>query len=152
MNVKRKEWTITIEKPLEEVWDFFAHPENLEKVTPEEVAFETLTDVKGQQVYPGMLIEHRIAPILGIKLGWITEIKHVEHLKYFVDEQRFGPYAMWHHQHHFEAVKEGTQMTDILHYKVPYGPIGSMANALFVEKMIHGIFDHRKEAFDKVFA
>lgn len=151
MRVKRKSWQIIIERPLEDVWNFFSMPENLEKVTPEHVNFKTIGGKKGEVVYPGMIVQHQLAPLLGIKMLWTTEIKQVKEQEYFIDEQRFGPYAFWHHQHWFEAVENGTKMTDILHYKVPYGIIGTIADALFVNKMVDEIFEHREEVFKKVF-
>jgi len=152
MNVKRKEWTQVIPVPLDEVWDFFSHPDNLNEMTPGEVSFEMLTDMKGVEMYEGLIIMHRISPFLGIKMNWVTEITHIEPKRYFVDEQRFGPYAMWHHEHHFEAVEGGTRMRDLLHYKVPYGPIGTLADTLFVGRMIDDIFAFRQKATTSLFA
>jgi len=94
-------------------------------------------------MYPGQVITYTVKPLLGIPLFWMTEITHVQEGKYFVDEQRFGPYALWHHQHHFKEVDGGVEMIDIVHYKLPLGPLGSLANFLFVRKQLKGIFDYR---------
>ncbi|MDB5137899.1 MAG: hypothetical protein JWP37_4502 [Mucilaginibacter sp.] len=103
------------------------------------------------KMYPGMIITYIVSPIWGIKMNWMTEITHVKEMEYFVDEQRFGPYALWHHQHHFKEVKGGVLMNDILNYAVPYGFIGRIANSLLVEKQIKKIFDYRVKAIEKLF-
>ncbi|NRB62673.1 MAG: SRPBCC family protein [Saprospiraceae bacterium] len=144
MRVKRKEWVHFIPQPLETVWSFFSRPENLNEMTPEQVSFDILTDVSGIEMYEGLLICYRISPFGGIKMNWVTEITHIHDQQYFVDEQRFGPYAMWHHEHHFKEVEGGVRMKDVLHYKVPYGPIGRLADFLFVDRMIEDIFSFRQ--------
>ena len=98
-----------------------------------------------------MIITYKISPLLGIKMNWMTEITHVKEGEYFVDEQRFGPYALWHHQHHFKAIEGGVLMTDILNYAMPYGIIGRMANAVFVSKKIEKIFEYRRKAVVELF-
>ena len=98
-----------------------------------------------------MLITYKVSPLLGIKLDWCTEITHVKDQVYFVDEQRFGPYAMWHHQHHFEAVVGGVMMTDIVDYAIPFGFIGSLANKLLVKKAVIEIFEFRKQKIAELF-
>ena len=148
MFAKRKEWKQFIPRPLDEVWDFFSRPENLNEVTPGDMSFEILSPISGVPMYEGMIIKYRISPFLGIKMGWVTEITHIKDKCYFVDEQRFGPYAMWHHEHHFEERDGGVLMADLLHYKVPYGIIGSFADLLFVEKQVDKIFSFRKIAIE----
>jgi len=103
------------------------------------------------KMYPGMIITYKITPLLGIKMNWMTEITHVKDNEYFVDEQRFGPYALWHHQHHFKEIKGGVLMTDILHYAIPYGIIGRLANEVLVEKQIKNIFAYRTQEVNKLF-
>ena len=102
-------------------------------------------------MYPGMIITYKITPIFGIKMNWMTEITHVKENEYFVDEQRFGPYALWHHQHHFKEVKGGVLMTDLLNYAIPYGIIGRLANEILVAKQIRQIFDYRNKEVNKLF-
>lgn len=92
-----------------------------------------------------MIITYKVSPIGGIKLNWMTEITQVEHGKYFIDEQRFGPFKFWHHQHHFKAVPDGVEMTDILTYGLPIGIFGQIAHGLFVKKRLKEIFDFRRE-------
>lgn len=151
MQIKRKEWKLYIPQRVESIWDFFSRPENLKKLTPSTVGITMLSDLSGQEMYPGMLIPYTISPLLGLRMKWLTEITHIEHLRYFVDVQREGPYAFWHHQHHFQPQGEGTLMQDILHYKVPYGPLGSLADGLFVNKMVDEIFSYRKIAIEEYF-
>lgn len=151
MRPLRKEWKTTLPRPLVEVWDFFSRPENLNKLTPENVSFEILSPVDGVEMYPGMIVQYRISPFLGIKLDWVTEITQIQKPEFFIDDQRSGPYALWHHQHHFRAVGEATEMTDILHYQVPLGPIGSLANWLFVERQVDEIFRFREKAIREYF-
>src|ERR1700749_2791364 len=118
---------------LAEAWDFFSSPLNLEKITPPDMKFDVTSDYNEHtKMYPGMIITYKISPLLGVKMNWMTEITHVKEKEYFVDEQRFGPYALWHHQHHFKQVEGGIQMTDLLHYAIPYGFIGRIANNLLV--------------------
>lgn len=138
--------------PLAETWDFFTSPLNLAKITPKEMAFKVTSPFTPEtKIYPGMIITYKVSPLLGIKLNWMTEITHVKDMEYFIDEQRFGPYALWHHQHHFKEIKGGVLMTDILNYAIPYGPIGTVANALFVGKQVQKIFTYRDKAINEMF-
>jgi ligand-binding SRPBCC domain-containing protein len=137
---------------LDQAWDFFSSPLNLAKITPNDMKFVVTSDYTADtKMYAGMIITYKISPLLGIKLDWMTEITHVDDKKYFVDEQRFGPYALWHHQHHFKAIEGGVHMTDLLHYAIPYGPIGRLANAVFVKGKVEGIFDYRTKAIEEMF-
>ena len=149
MKVKRKEWQQFIPRPLDEVWQFFSRPENLNEVTPGDMSFEILSPITGIPMYEGMIIQYKISPFLGIKMDWVTEITHICEGEYFIDEQRFGPYALWHHQHHFQEQDGGVMMTDLLHYKVPYWIVGDIADALFVDRQIETIFSFRKKAIEQ---
>jgi len=111
----------------------------------------TSANDENTKMYPGMIITYKITPLLGIKLNWMTEITHVKDDEYFVDEQRSGPYALWHHQHHFKEIKGGVLMTDELNYAIPYGILGRVANKLLVEKQIKSIFDFRTKEINKLF-
>ncbi len=150
MKVKKKYWEQFVPKSIEEVWHFFSTPENLDKITPKDMSFETVPQEKEGPIYAGMIIQHRIAPLLGIKMDWVTEISQVKIHEYFIDEQRFGPYAFWHHQHFFEPVEGGVLVKDLIHYKVPFGIIGTLANILFVESKIESIFKYRQEVLESV--
>jgi len=103
------------------------------------------------KVYPGMIITYKVSPLLGIKLNWMTEITQVKELDYFVDDQRSGPYKLWHHEHHFKEIKGGVLMTDILNYAVPFWFAGQIANKLFVHKEIQKIFDYRGKVINEMF-
>ncbi|MEY3620179.1 MAG: hypothetical protein RLZZ391_545 [Bacteroidota bacterium] len=134
---------------LNEAWDFFSSPANLAKITPSKMGFNIISKFHGEKMYPGQIIEYTVKPILNIPLYWMTEITHVVEGAYFVDEQRFGPYTMWHHQHHFKAVPGGVKMDDIVHYKIPMGFLGDIAQVLFVKKQLQGIFDFRFKAVEE---
>ena len=138
--------------PLTQAWDFFSSPLNLAKITPAKMNF-TITShfTPDTKMYPGMFIAYKVSPVLGIKMDWVTEITHVKDLEYFVDEQRTGPYAIWHHEHHFKAIDGGVHMTDILAYAIPYGIIGRFANKLLVENQVKAIFDYREQTIQKLF-
>ena len=151
MKVYTKKWTQFIPRPLEEVWEFFSRPENLNEVTPSELNFEILSDIADQEMYEGMIISYKVSPLLGIRMRWTTEIQRIKHGEYFVDEQRFGLYAMWHREHHFKEVDGGVEMTDLLHYAIPFGPLGRIANALIVDKKVEEIFAYRVKAVERLF-
>jgi len=138
--------------PLAEAWHFFSSPHNLAKITPPSMRFVVTSDYdEHTKMYPGMIITYKVTPFLGIKMNWMTEITHVKENDYFVDEQRTGPYALWHHQHHFKEVKGGVLMTDIVNYAIPYGPIGQFANDLIVAKKLKQVFAFREKAIIDLF-
>ena len=136
---------------IEAAWDFFSNPENLTSITPPDVGFKIISVHHGEKMYAGQVIEYKLRPVLNIPVYWMTEITQVEHEKYFVDEQRFGPFGMWHHQHHFTAVEGGVEMTDIVHYKLPLWFLGDIANALFVKRKMKKVFDYRFSQIEKLF-
>lgn len=103
------------------------------------------------KMYAGMIITYKVSPLFGIKMNWMTEITHVQDKQYFVDEQRFGPYALWHHQHHFKEVPGGVLMTDILNYAIPYGLAGTLANRILIAKKINDIFNYRTRKIKELF-
>jgi len=130
---------------LEDAWSFFSSPENLKEITPPKMKFK-ITSKSSDEMYAGMLITYIVSPILGIKMRWCTEISHVEDRVYFVDQQKFGPYTMWHHQHHFEEVDGGIMMRDIVNYGIPLGILGQLANTMFVRSQLREIFEYRTKA------
>ena len=136
---------------IDEVWDFISSPGNLKEITPDHMGFDITSDSLPEKIYAGMIISYKVRPLLGIPMTWVTEITHVVDKKYFIDEQRIGPYALWHHQHIIEPSGQGVLMTDIISYKPPLGFLGSIANALFIRKQLEGIFAYRKEALRKHF-
>ena len=136
---------------LETAWDYFSRPSNLRDITPPRLNFKIISRYQGDRMYPGQVIEYKVHPIAGISLYWMTEITHVKPLEYFVDEQRYGPYSLWHHQHHFRETDGGVEMTDIVHYKIPFWFIGDLANSIFVKKQLEDIFKFRNEKAEMVF-
>ena len=135
---------------MDEAWLFFSSPGNLSKITPSHMGFQ-ITSGTPAKMAPGQIITYRVSPFPGFTTNWVTEITHVSEGKYFVDEQRFGPYRMWHHEHHFEAQGEGVLMTDRVSYKLPFGWLGKLAHALFVKRQLQQIFAFREEFLDKMF-
>lgn len=136
---------------LEKVWDFFSRPENLKAITPDYMGFEINSRNKGGEMYAGQIIEYTVKPLLGIPMYWMTEITQVAGQQYFVDEQRFGPYSLWHHQHHFRQIQGGVEMTDMVHYKIPFWIFGDIAHSLYVQKKLKEIFDFRYQKAEEVF-
>ena len=136
---------------LAEAWEFFSTPKNLSKITPEHMGFRILYSSGGPKMYPGQIIQYIVYGLPGIPMKWTTEITHVQEPNYFVDEQRFGPYSLWHHQHHFKEVESGVEMTDEVNYAIPLGPLGRFAHWLFVGKEVNTIFEHRFKVLEEYF-
>lgn len=136
---------------LDVAWAFFSNPANLQSITPARMNFRIISRHHGDTMYPGQIIEYKVSPLGGISMYWMTEITHVRDRAYFVDEQRFGPYSLWHHQHHFKEVPGGVEMTDIVHYKIPLGFIGDWANRLFIRKQLEDIFAYRVKRVEEIF-
>lgn len=137
---------------LSEAWEFFSSPRNLSKITPEHMGFEIQYISGGEKTYAGQIIRYRVQVLPGIKVHWVTEITHVQEPVYFVDEQRFGPYALWHHQHRFKEVPGGVEMTDEVNYAIPLGILGRLANFIFVGREVNRIFDHRFTTLERYFS
>ncbi|MBS4035282.1 MAG: SRPBCC family protein [Ignavibacterium sp.] len=136
---------------LETAWDFFSNPQNLTKITPAWLNFQIMSDLP-QKMRAGMIISYTVKPLLNIPTTWVTEIAHVNEPFYFVDEQRFGPYKMWHHEHIFRKDKDGlVLMEDIVSYVVPFGILGRIMHRLVISKKIKEIFDYRTEVLNKLF-
>jgi len=135
-----------------DAWEFFSSPLNLARITPPEMNFKvTSAYTANTKIYAGMIITYKVSPLWGIPLNWISEITHVKEKEYFVDEQLNGPYALWHHEHHFKPVDEGVHMTDMLTYALPYGFLGRMAYRLVVRQQLLAIFKYRKQAIIRIF-
>jgi len=135
---------------IEQAWDFFSSPTNLNEITPPDLSFEIKSGAD-QKMYAGQIITYNIRPIANIPLSWTTEIKHCIEGKYFVDEQRFGPYKFWHHQHHFKAVENGVEMIDLLHYGLPVGWLGNVLMGRYVSNKVEYIFDYRYKKLEELF-
>jgi ligand-binding SRPBCC domain-containing protein len=133
-----------------EAWAFFSDPKNLREITPTYMGFDILSGAD-RKVYAGQIIRYTVKPLLGLKLNWVTEITHVAPGQFFVDEQRFGPYAFWHHKHFLHPIEGGVEMEDWVHYKLPMGPLGQLAHAVFVRRQLQEIFDYRTEKLNSLF-
>lgn len=133
---------------MDRAWQFFSDPANLNEITPPYMRFKVKTNTGGNNIYAGQIITYTVRPLAGIPLFWMTEITHVKERQYFVDEQRFGPYAFWHHTHFFREVQGGVEMTDIVHYKLPFGIFGRLGIG-FVKRRLEGLFDYRYEVLSK---
>ncbi|MFT6879897.1 MAG: ligand-binding SRPBCC domain-containing protein [Psychromonas sp.] len=137
--------------PLDQAWDFFSSPKNLQAITPPKMGFIITSDIAAR-TYAGQIISYTVSILPGIRANWVTEITTVKEQDYFVDEQRYGPYSMWHHEHFFEATPEGnTIIRDKISYKIPLGFIGRIMNGLFIESQLKDIFNYRTEKLKEVF-
>ncbi len=150
MKLYKKESVQHVNATIEECWAFFSSPKNLQKITPETMGFQ-ITDYDGKSMYPGQIIQYKVSPLAGIKIAWVTEITKVKDKSYFIDEQRFGPYAFWHHKHFFEATENGVKMTDVVHYGLPLGLLGRIMNTLIVKGKLKEIFAHREKMVNQLF-
>jgi len=151
MPIHTLEQTHTLPASLETCWNFFADPRNLARITPPELRFEFISALP-PRVHPGLMIEYRVRPLFGIPLNWLTEITHVCEPHFFVDEQRIGPYHIWHHEHRFTDAGNGTvAMLDRVTYVLPFGPFGELVHPLLVKPQLRRIFAFRDEAVRKIF-
>ncbi len=136
---------------LEEVWDFISSPANLKEITPDYMGFDITSKDLPEKMYPGMIISYRVSPLMGIKTTWVTEITQVKDKHFFVDEQRVGPYSIWHHQHILEPIENGVLMKDIISYVPPFAFLGAIVNGIIIKKKLNEIFEYRNEAVAKRF-
>lgn len=140
-----------IPAPIHTVWEFISSPYNLKQITPDYMGFEVLTKDLPEKMYPGMIISYKVKPLFNIPMTWVTEITHVRDFEFFVDEQRIGPYKLWHHQHHLKEVDGGVLMTDIVNYKPPFGLLGDLSNSIIIRKKLDEIFLYRKKKVEQLF-
>ena len=131
-------------------WDFLSSPINLKTITPEYMGFNILSGAD-RKMYPGQIVQYIVTPLFGIKTKWVTEITHVQENKYFVDEQRFGPYALWHHKHFIRPIDGGVEMEDIIDYKIPFGLIGQLVHPIIIKPKLKEIFDYRHDKLIEIF-
>lgn len=141
-----------IRASVEAAWDFFSDPRNLAKITPPELDF-TIVSTLRERIHAGMMIEYRVRPLLGIPVRWLTEITSVDPGRSFVDEQRIGPYRIWHHEHHFKPLDAArTEVTDKVTYVLPFDPLGDLFHGLLVEPQLKTIFSFRERVVNELFA
>lgn len=143
---KKQKLPITIE----EAWSFLSSPKNLKTITPDYMGFDILSGAD-REIFPGQIIQYIVTPIFGIKTKWVTEITHVQHEHYFVDEQRFGPYSLWHHKHFIKPINGGVEMEDIIDYKLPMGWIGQLVHPILVKPKLEEIFNYREQKLIELF-
>jgi ligand-binding SRPBCC domain-containing protein len=135
----------TIATDLNTAWDFIRSPQNLDRITPDDMAFEIVSKLP-EAMYNGLLIEYRIGiPLVG-KQAWLTELKHIREHHSFVDEQLIGPYKLWYHYHQITEVEGGVCFTDHVKYVMPFGPLGAIAHAIYVKNQLKTVFDFREKA------
>lgn len=141
--------TQIIPKPVDEVFPFFAAPENLQILTPGFLDFRILTP-SPIPMRVGTLIDYRLS-LFGVPLTWRTRIESYEPGVSFVDVALESPYRRWHHLHTFTPAPDGTRMEDLVDYELPMGPLGRVAHALVVERTLARIFDYRADAVRATF-
>ncbi|GJM16535.1 MAG: SRPBCC domain-containing protein [Thermodesulfobacteriota bacterium] len=150
MKIYSLERTIKLKMSMSESWDFFSNPNNLSLITPPSLNLN-ITSKLPDKMYTGMIITYTVAPMLNIPMTWVTEITHVEEPNFFIDEQRFGPYKFWHHQHRFKEIEGGVEAKDLVHYALPLDPLCRIANSLIVTKQLNEIFDFRSDYLENRF-
>ena len=151
MAVHRLKAVQTIPGSLDQIWDFFSRGENLPKITPPEMDFQIISEKNGGAIYAGQIIEYKVRPVFNIPVYWMTEITQVQDRSFFIDEQRKGPYSLWHHQHHFRKVPGGVEMTDLVHYQNPMWIFGEIANGLMVKSKLKKLFEYRWAKVEALF-
>jgi ligand-binding SRPBCC domain-containing protein len=135
---------------LPDAWEFFSRPENLARITPANLGFE-VTSALPERMYAGMIVTYRVQPFGGLRVPWVTEITQVREPEFFVDEQRSGPYRLWHHQHQFRVIDGGVEMTDLVHYQLPFGRLGDLLAGGAVARRVAAIFAYRQQVLAQLF-
>jgi len=150
VKLHKLETTQFVPTSLDHCWDFFSSPKNLKEITPDYMGFEII-DGDTDTMYAGQIIQYYVKPVMNIPLKWVTEITQVKEREFFIDEQRFGPYKLWHHKHFFKEVDGGVEMRDLVHYALPLGFLGGIAHQLFIKKQLKTIFDYRFQKVNELF-
>ena len=135
---------------LDTAWKFLSNPKNLKIITPDYMSFNIVSHID-RPLYTGQIIQYIVTPLLGIKTKWVSEITHIEEKKYFVDEQMYGPYALWHHKHFIKEIEGGVEMEDIIDYKVPLGILGQIVHPYIVKPKLEEIFNYRQQKLEELF-
>jgi len=135
---------------VDKAWEFLSNPKNLKEITPKYMNFRILSGAD-RSIFAGQIIQYKVTPMLGISTKWVTEITHVKDKEYFVDEQRFGPYALWHHKHFIKKIDGGVEMEDVIDYKIPFGIIGQIAHPIIVKNKLKQIFKYRENKLKELF-
>ena len=148
MRISVLERTQRVSRDLDQVFAFFADPQNLAAITPPWLEFRIVE--APPKVYPGALIRYRLR-LKGVPIRWLTEIKEWQPRRSFTDVQRVGPYRLWEHTHRLAVVPEGTEIYDHVRYRVPGGPLARLVER-FVRQMLDEIFDYRARQVAELFA
>jgi ligand-binding SRPBCC domain-containing protein len=150
MKIYRLETVQKLPISQKEAWDFLSDPKNLKRITPDYMGFEILSGA-ADKMYSGQIIQYLVTPVMNIPTKWVTEITHVDEGNYFVDEQRFGPYSLWHHKHFLKPIPNGVEMVDIIDYKIPLGILGQLVHPILVAPKLKQIFEYRKQALIELY-
>ena len=150
MKIYRLETVQKLPISQKEAWDFLSDPKNLKRITPDYMGFEILSGA-ADKMYAGQIIQYLVTPVMNIPTKWVTEITHVDDGNYFVDEQRFGPYSLWHHKHFLKPIPNGVEMVDIIDYKIPLGILGQLVHPILVAPKLKEIFEYRKQALIELY-
>jgi ligand-binding SRPBCC domain-containing protein len=150
MKIYRLETVQKLPISQKEAWDFLSDPKNLKRITPDYMGFEILSGA-ADKMYAGQIIQYLVTPVMNIPTKWVTEITHVDEGNYFVDEQRFGPYSLWHHKHFLKPIPNGVEMVDIIDYKIPLGILGPLVHPILVAPKLKEIFEYRKQALIELY-
>ena len=150
MRIYRLETVQKLPISQKEAWDFLSDPKNLKRITPDYMGFEILSGAV-DKMYAGQIIQYLVTPVMNIPTKWVTEITHVDEGNYFVDEQRFGPYSLWHHKHFLKPIPNGVEMVDIIDYKIPLGIFGQLVHPILVAPKLKEIFEYRKQALIELY-
>jgi ligand-binding SRPBCC domain-containing protein len=145
--------SLLVKASLDELWNFISVPENLSKITPPEMNFKITfqSALDNNSAYAGQIISYKVSPLPFFRASWVTEITQVQEKKFFIDEQRFGPYSFWHHQHIIAETDEGVEMRDIVSFKLPFGLLGNALGGWFVKKQLRKIFNYRTLKMKEIF-
>lgn len=150
MKIYRLQTVQNLPISVDQAWDFLSDPKNLKSITPDYMGFEIQSGAD-RTMHAGQIIQYIVTPIAGIPTKWVTEITHVKDKEFFVDEQRFGPYALWHHKHFIKPISGGVEMEDLVDYKLPLGILGQLAHPLLVKPKLKEIFDYRHNKLIELF-
>lgn len=135
---------------LEKAWEFLSNPKNLKIITPDYMSFNIVSTID-RPLYTGQIIQYIVTPLFGIKTKWVSEITHIEDKNYFVDEQMYGPYSLWHHKHFIKEIEGGVEMEDIIDYKIPLGLLGQIMHPILVKPKLEEIFSYRQKKLIELF-
>lgn len=143
--------TVALPIDIDTAWRFFSDPRNLPVITPPSLKFKLITE-NVPTMYAGQMLTYSVRPLFNIPLRWVSEITHVKAPYFFVDEQRYGPYRLWHHQHHFRETESGVEIEDIVDYILPFSFLGALAHRFVVANKLNEIFNYRTEVLKTRFS